>query len=87
LAAQCKNGLEEGQRCRRKEREDRGEEWSPRWFNLTTDPVTGRQEYIYNGKYFKAQAEGNWADAPDLYSCASSTSPEFGKSKSSSSQF
>lgn len=67
-----KTALEEGQRARRREREEKGETWSPRWFTYQKHPATGRDEFLYNDKYFQATADGDWEQSPDLYSCAKS---------------
>ncbi|KAL8949424.1 MAG: hypothetical protein Q9222_004461, partial [Ikaeria aurantiellina] len=43
VAATEKNRVEEKQRASRREREARGEEWVPRWFERARDEVTGEE--------------------------------------------
>ena len=62
-AEEVKTQLEEGQRARRKEMEERGEEWRPRWF---TRMEIG-QEVVWKLKtgkdgYWEERAKGKWTD-------------------------
>ncbi|KAI1379077.1 oxysterol binding protein, partial [Hypoxylon crocopeplum] len=74
LAASEKNRLEEGQRARRKVRQQTGEDFTPAWFEKTTCEVTGVEHWKFTGKYW-AQREkyGNgdphaWAGLEPIYS-------------------
>ncbi|RVE70222.1 hypothetical protein OJAV_G00062870 [Oryzias javanicus] len=62
-ASKEKERLEEKQRSARKERAKNDEEWSTRWFHLSTNPHSGNQDWIYNGDYFNR----NYKDLPDIY--------------------
>jgi hypothetical protein len=68
-AERLKARLEERQRARRREMEERGEEWAPRWF-----VVAGRDgdEDVWRLKtgtdgYWESRARGEWAGAADLF--------------------
>lgn len=65
-----KAALEEGQRKRKREMEEAGEVWEPRWFKKISDPVTGGIDYEYGGEFFEKQAVGDWSRCPDIFSCA-----------------
>jgi hypothetical protein len=69
-ASLLKAALEDGQRARRSAREAAGVAWAPRWFTLTRDPASGREEYLFNGRYFAAEADGAWAGVEDMFACA-----------------
>ncbi|KAI2605516.1 oxysterol binding protein [Hypoxylon fragiforme] len=74
LAAAEKNRLEEGQRARRKVRQQRGEEFAPAWFEKTTCEVTGVEYWKFNGKYWiqrEKYGEGDehaWDGLEPIYS-------------------
>ncbi|QPH04084.1 hypothetical protein C2857_000737 [Epichloe festucae Fl1] len=53
FAATEKNRLEEAQRARRKEREAKGEEFTPAWFTKERCEITGEPYWKFNGKYWK----------------------------------
>ncbi|KAG5926721.1 hypothetical protein E4U42_003023 [Claviceps africana] len=63
FAATEKTRLEEAQRARRKDREARGEEFSPAWFTKAQCEVTGESYWKFSGKYWerreKAGPEGD----------------------------
>ena len=74
LAATEKNRVEERQRAKRREREAQGEEFKPRWFSKSKDPVTGEDFWLANGKYWAVRDEvgkGKWrwgeAGSEDIY--------------------
>lgn len=73
LATDIKAMLEDGQRKRQREREERGERWEPLWFKKITDEVEGVTEYDFRGEFFQKQARGDWSGCPDIFSCASET--------------
>lgn len=73
LATEYKAMLEEGQRTRRREREEAGEEWGPQWFEKITDEVEGVVDYKFGGEFFQKQAVGDWSRCPDIFSCAAAT--------------
>jgi hypothetical protein len=52
FAASEKNRLEENQRARRRERETRGEEFAPSWFEKARCEVTGESYWKFNGRYW-----------------------------------
>lgn len=52
LAATEKERLETGQRQRRRVREERGEEFKPRWFVQDRDEVTGEAYWRFKGEYW-----------------------------------
>jgi hypothetical protein len=61
LAVSEKNRLEEKQRVARRVREEQGEEYMPKWF---------REEnglWVYNGGYWEARDENNFADLMDIF--------------------
>ncbi|KAF7258511.1 hypothetical protein EG68_03741 [Paragonimus skrjabini miyazakii] len=41
--------------------------FTPIWFELRTDSVTGEQSHVYRGNYWQAKAEQNWSACPDLF--------------------
>ncbi|KAG6054640.1 hypothetical protein E4U17_003619 [Claviceps sp. LM77 group G4] len=63
FAASEKTRLEEAQRARRKEREARGEEFSPAWFTKARCEVSGETYWKFSGRYWeqreKAGPEGD----------------------------
>lgn len=61
FAATEKTRVEEGQRARRRVREAKGEEFSPRWFKKAKHPVTGEEFWEFQQEYWKIRdqvAEG-----------------------------
>jgi len=52
FAATEKNRLEQNQRARRREREEKGEEFVPAWFTKKQCEVTGEDYWHFNGKYW-----------------------------------
>ncbi|KAK1454232.1 oxysterol-binding protein [Colletotrichum cuscutae] len=75
FAAEEKNRLEEAQRARRKQREEKGIEFRPAWFEKTTCEITGEEYWKFNGKYWqqreKAGPEGDpqqaWEGLEPIY--------------------
>ncbi|KAL7272892.1 hypothetical protein RUND412_004278 [Rhizina undulata] len=71
LAATEKNRLEEKQRAKRREREERGEEWTPRWFKKSVCNVTGEEFWEFGGEYWKIREEvaagGEWRGVEDIF--------------------
>ncbi|KAK4673791.1 hypothetical protein QC763_115030 [Podospora pseudopauciseta] len=67
FAATEKNRLEEAQRARRREREARGEEFTPAWFSKAKCEITGEEYWQFNGEYWKrrqkAGPEGSYEEA------------------------
>ncbi|KAF2480849.1 Oxysterol-binding protein-domain-containing protein [Neohortaea acidophila] len=58
FAAVEKTRVEEGQRARRRMREERGEEFEPRWFRKEArHPVTGEPYWLFNHQYWKVRDE------------------------------
>lgn len=54
-ADELKIQLEEGQRARRRAREEVGEEWKPQWFEQDKDG-----EWKYKGGYWETRKAGKW---------------------------
>lgn len=84
-ASKFKTLLEQGQRDRRKIREEQGLKWAPLWFDRVVDDVTGKVYYKFNGKYFEAKANQDWSASPDLFSCAVDVQTPLASAHSSSS--
>ncbi|KAG5440078.1 hypothetical protein PCK2_000590 [Pneumocystis canis] len=53
FAAKEKERLEHKQRSARKERELKGEIYVPRWFCKSTNEITGDEQWLFNGEYWK----------------------------------
>ncbi|ESZ90553.1 hypothetical protein SBOR_9060 [Sclerotinia borealis F-4128] len=74
LAATEKNRLEEKQRARRREREQVGEAFVPRWFEKSKCPITGEEFWAFNDKYWnereKAATGEAWTDVEDIFNDA-----------------
>jgi hypothetical protein len=70
LAEILKQELEEGQRARRRQMEDAGEQWIPRFFVNTADGGEGQEEVwkLKGGKdgYWEERAKGNWTGVEDV---------------------
>ncbi|XP_032690019.1 oxysterol-binding protein-related protein 2 [Odontomachus brunneus] len=63
-AATEKIRLEEKQRDTRKARKHkRGHEYVPRWFQSSTNPYTGQEDWLYQGGYW----DRNYADVEDIF--------------------
>ncbi|CAG6021172.1 unnamed protein product [Menidia menidia] len=62
-ASREKERLEVKQRTARKDRAKHDEGWSTRWFQMTANPYTGSQDWIYTGGYFNRNYQG----LPDIY--------------------
>ncbi|KAK5449405.1 hypothetical protein LTS15_008949 [Exophiala xenobiotica] len=67
FAATEKNRVEEKQRAARRRREAAGEDWSPKWFEKKTDPVTGENYWEHNGQYWQKRAEKDWSICDDIF--------------------
>lgn len=70
-AEECKVRLEEAQRRRRREMEERGEEWRPRWFVKAATAQDGEEVWrIKGGKegYWEERASGRWKGVDDIFS-------------------
>jgi hypothetical protein len=57
FAATEKTRVEEGQRARRRVREAKGEEFSPRWFTKAKHEVTGEEYWKFNHEYWRIRNE------------------------------
>jgi hypothetical protein len=67
LASDEKNRVEEKQRARRREREEQGLQFEPRWFSLEKHDVTGEEYWKFGGEYWGvrdkvARGESEWKD-------------------------
>ncbi|KAH8811384.1 oxysterol-binding protein-like protein [Xylogone sp. PMI_703] len=71
LAATEKNRVEEKQRAKRREREAKGEEFSPRWFSKAKDLTTGEMYWKFNHEYWKEREKAltgeAWKDVEDIF--------------------
>lgn len=67
FAATEKNRVEEKQRAKRREREMKGEEFVPRWFTRSKDPVTGEEYWAFNGEYWKCRQRADWKECADIF--------------------
>ena len=67
FALEEKKRLEEKQRTIRKEREEKGLEYSPKWFKEEIDELTGTKTYIYQGNYWEQREKGVFEDPFDLF--------------------
>ncbi|KAI9163187.1 Oxysterol-binding protein [Paramyrothecium foliicola] len=73
-AATEKNRLEENQRARRRQRQERGEEFVPAWFSKVRCDVTGVEYWKSNGKYWEEReragpngSETAWKNLEPIY--------------------
>lgn len=68
-AATDKNRVEEKQRAARREREQAGEEWKPKWFEQQVDAVTGEKywEMKRAGGYWEKRMKGDWSVCDDIF--------------------
>ncbi|CAI7667459.1 unnamed protein product [Penicillium manginii] len=69
-AEEVKVQLEEGQRARRREMEDAGEAWTPRWFTRVGDEGDGEVVWrLKGGKdgYWDERARGNWSGVVPVF--------------------
>ncbi|KAI4112180.1 MAG: hypothetical protein LQ339_000188 [Xanthoria mediterranea] len=67
LAATEKNRVEEKQRAKRREREEKGEEWMPRWFEKARDEATGEEFWRCTGDYWRCREKGQWRDVEEIF--------------------
>ncbi|KAK7416489.1 Oxysterol-binding protein 3 [Neonectria punicea] len=69
-AEEWKHGLEEAQRARRRDMEERGEVFKPRWFVKAENSPEGEEVWkLRSGKegYWEERARGNWGGAEDIF--------------------
>jgi oxysterol-binding protein 1 len=67
FASTEKHRLEEKQRAKRREREKKGEEFTPKWFTRGMCAVTGEEYWVTNGKYWQCREEQNWDVCEDIF--------------------
>lgn len=67
FAATEKNRVEEKQRAKRRERENKGEEFTPKWFSKGRCEITGEEYWVNNGEYWKKRDEGDWRVCEDIF--------------------
>jgi predicted PolB exonuclease-like 3'-5' exonuclease len=71
LAATEKNRVEEKQRAKRREREQSGEHFIPRWFTKAVCETTGEEYWKFNGEYWamrhSAAKGGKWKGLEDIF--------------------
>lgn len=68
LAKDEKLRLEEKQRTRRKELQNKGETHKARWFEEIQDSITNEKSYKYTGGYWECREKGNYGEVLDLFS-------------------
>lgn len=69
-AEEVKVQLEEGQRARRREMENAGESWTPRWFTRVSDDSDGEVAWrLKGGKdgYWEERARGSWSNVVPVF--------------------
>lgn len=67
FAAVEKNRVEEKQRAKRRERENNGEDYSPKWFYKGTCDITGESYWVPNGEYWKCRDNQDWSVCEDIF--------------------
>lgn len=67
FAADEKHRVEEKQRAKRREREQKGEEYSPKWFSRGKCPITGEEFWNHTGNYWKCREEQDWSRCEDIF--------------------
>ena len=72
FAATEKTRVEEKQRAKRREREEKGEAFTPRWFKRGVEDTTGEQYWAFDGEYWRererARREGReWEGVEDIF--------------------
>jgi hypothetical protein len=72
LAATEKDRVEVKQRVKRREREEKGEEFEPRWFRKSEHPVTKEPYWESKGEYWKVRekvgsGEGDWDNVEEIF--------------------
>lgn len=72
FAAAEKGRVEEKQRAKRREREERGEEFVPCWFERSVCEVTGEGYWRFNGRYWGVResvgrGEGEWEGVEEIF--------------------
>ncbi|RDW92566.1 hypothetical protein BP5796_01960 [Coleophoma crateriformis] len=71
FAATEKNRVEEKQRARRRQREEKGEAFIPQWFTKDKCPITGEAYWSFTGKYWqereKAASGEAWKTIEEIF--------------------
>ncbi|QSZ34667.1 hypothetical protein DSL72_007521 [Monilinia vaccinii-corymbosi] len=71
FAAAEKTRLEEKQRARRREREQKGEDFASQWFAKSKCPITGEEYWAFNSNYWsereKAATGEAWKGVEDIF--------------------
>ncbi len=67
FAAEEKNRVEEKQRAARRQRENDGEEWRPKWFEKKVDGVTGESFWESSGEYWGRREKAGWGVCDDIF--------------------
>lgn len=67
FAASEKHRVEEKQRAKRREREKKGEEFVPKWFQRAKCPITGEEYWQSSGEYWKCREVGDWSASEDIF--------------------
>jgi hypothetical protein len=67
FAADEKHRVEEKQRAKRREREAKGEAYSPQYFTRAKCPITGEEYWSHNGKYWSSRDAQDWSLAEDIF--------------------
>ncbi|KAI6782539.1 Oxysterol-binding proteinc-like protein [Emericellopsis cladophorae] len=83
VAATEKNRLEEGQRGRRRAREEAGEEFVPAWFSKARCDVTGEMYWQFNKKYWARREKAGPDGDPDAWEGLEPIFEDFDKNEKS----
>lgn len=67
LASEEKNRVEEKQRDARKQREIKGEDYKPSFFDKSHHPVTGEEFWSYRGNYWSERDAGKLKNYKDIF--------------------
>ncbi|OKL58366.1 hypothetical protein UA08_06234 [Talaromyces atroroseus] len=67
FAASEKHRVEEKQRAKRREREMKGEEFLPKWFQRAKCPITGEEYWQSSGQYWKCREVSDWSACEDIF--------------------
>eukprot|EP00117_Sycon_ciliatum_P008400 scpid57140/ scgid11115/ Oxysterol-binding protein 2; Oxysterol-binding protein-related protein 4 len=67
VAAREKARIEDKQRTAKKQRDQAGITWQPRWFEPQTDPHTKTVSHVYKGGYWLAKKRKDFGDCADIF--------------------
>lgn len=67
FAATEKHRVEEKQRAKRREREAKGEDFTPKWFSKGRCEITGEEYWVYNEQYWPCREKKDWSICEDIF--------------------